>query len=320
MPPANKSLRRHIPDFLDHLEVERGLSEITQINYSRYLKKFTDWLRLVGKEDLTPPLLTAEDIWSYRLFLAKRSGPDQKLLKRTTQNYYLIALRGLLGYFIDKDIPCIPPDKIKLAKDDKSGQKIKFLTLDQIEKLLLAPDVQTIIGLRDRAILETLFSTGLRVSELVKLNQDRIPIKKQLSNLETTVVGKGNRVRTVYFSSRALVWLQKYIKLRNDDDKALFISHSFNTSKQANRLTSRSMELIVQKYARLAGIPVDASPHTLRHSYATDLLIHGVDLRLVQEFLGHKNIATTQIYTHVTNKQLKDVHSKFHGGNDIRNE
>jgi len=320
MSPSYKSLRQYIPDFLDHLEVELGLAEITQINYSRYLKKFTGWLKLIDKTDLTPPLLTSEHIWDYRLYLAKRSEADQKILKRTTQNYYLIALRGLLNYFIDKDIPCIPPNKIKLAKDDKSGQKIKFLTLDQIERLLLAPDTENTIGLRDRAILETLFSTGLRVAELVQLNKERIPLKKQIANLETTVVGKGNRVRTVYFSTRCVEWLQKYLRERNDEDKALFISHSFNTGEQANRLTSRSMERIVQKYTRLAGIPVDASPHTLRHSYATDLLIHGVDLRMVQEFLGHKNIATTQIYTHVTNKQLKDIHSKFHGGADIRNE
>ncbi len=315
-----KSIRAYIPDLLEYLEIERGLSQTTQINYDRYLKKFTDWLQTIKQPDLTPPLLTTDLLWQYRIFLSKRNTSNDKPLKRTTQNYYLIALRSLLSYFSDKNIPCIAPDKVKLAKDDKSGQKIKFLSLDQIERLLLTPDLETIIGLRDRAILETLFSTGLRVSELTALNKERIPAKQQKISLEVPVIGKGNRVRTVYFSVRCLDWLQKYLHERNDDDKALFISHSFNIASKANRLTPRSMERIVQKYTRLAGIALDASPHTLRHSYATDLLIHGVDLRLVQEFLGHKNIATTQIYTHVTNKQLKDIHSKYHGGKDIKNE
>ena len=315
-----KPLRKYIPDFLEYLEIERGLAEKTQINYDRYLKKFTDWLMLTNKTDLTPPLFTADLIWQYRIFLAKKIQGREKTLKRTTQNYYLIALRGLLSYFSDKNIPCLPPDKVKLAKDDKSGQKIKFLSLDQIERLLLTPNADSLIGLRDRAILETLFSTGMRVSELTSLNKEKIPARLQKNSLEVPVVGKGNRVRTVYFSPRCLGWLQKYLTMRNDEDRALFISHSFNTATQANRLTSRSMERIVQKYTKLAGIALDASPHTLRHSYATDLLIHGVDLRLVQEFLGHKNIATTQIYTHITNKQLKDVHGRYHGGKDIRNE
>jgi len=170
-----KPLRKYIPDFLEYLEIERGLAEKTQINYDRYLKKFTDWLMLTNKTDLTPPLFTADLIWQYRIFLAKKIQGREKTLKRTTQNYYLIALRGLLSYFSDKNIPCLPPDKVKLAKDDKSGQKIKFLSLDQIERLLLTPNADSLIGLRDRAILETLFSTGMRVSELTSLNKEKIP-------------------------------------------------------------------------------------------------------------------------------------------------
>ena len=213
--------------------------------------------------------------------------------------------------------------KIKLARQEKE-RKIKFLNLEQIEKLLLAPNIKTLTGLRDRAILETLFSTGMRVSELVSLNKDQIKIPESINDdLEISIIGKGNKVRTVYLSPRALEWLKKYIieLSRNEryrKEKALFI-HFKGPKGSPLRLTSRSIENIIKKYALKAGIPSFTVPHTLRHSFATDLLTKGVDLRIVQEFLGHRNIATTQIYTHVVSKRLKEIHKKFHSGEELNN-
>jgi site-specific recombinase XerD len=203
---------------------------------------------------------------------------------------------------------------------DKSDREVKFLNLGQIERLLNSPDTATTGGLRDRAILESFFSTGLRISELSALNREQLKIKKDARDLEIAVVGKGAKVRTVYFSARAVDALRNYLDKRMDMDKALFIN--YKPGKRLNdaprRLSNRAIEDIVKKYVKIAGLPVMATPHTLRHSFATDLLSHGVDLRLVQEFLGHRNIATTQIYTHVTNKQLRDVHRQMHGGKDIK--
>jgi site-specific recombinase XerD len=188
------------------------------------------------------------------------------------------------------------------------------LRLEQIEKLLLAPDTSNKIGLRDRAILETFFSTGLRVAELTSLDREQIKISKTSADLEIAVKGKGDKVRSIYFSERTLIWLKKYMNSRNDIDEALFINYKpgIERTNAPRRLTTKSIEDIVKKYVIIAGLPVMATPHTIRHSFATDLLAQGVDLRLVQEFLGHRNIATTQIYTHVTNKQLRDIHKKIH--------
>ena len=244
----------------------------------------------------------------------------KRTLKKSTQNYYLIALRSLLEFFVEKNIPSLSPTAVKLAKD-KTEKEVKYLTLRQIEKLLLAPDTNKKTGLRDRAILETLFSTGLRVAELVSLDMDQIKIKSGTKELEIAIVGKGRKVRSVYFSERAVYWLRKYLNQRTDADKALFINYKPGIEKTNlnRRLTPKSVEGIVKKYVKIAGLPTLATPHTLRHSFATDLLARGVDLRLVQEFLGHRNIATTQIYTHVTNKQLKDIHRKLHGGKFLKN-
>jgi len=323
MQKNNKPIIKHIPDFLEYLEVERGAASKTQENYSRYLNKFIKWLKMNKNEHLMPHELTAEHIWKYRVFLSRSpiSKKIQRPLKKKTQNYYLIALRNLLTYFTDRDIQSLPTDKVKLAKD-KTDQAVKFLTLDQIEKLLLAPDTSHNIGLRDRGILETLFSTGLRVAELTALNKDQLRIKPDTQDLELGITGKGGRIRTVYFSKRTVKWLREYLKTRTNTDKALFINYkpgkSNIDSPTPRRLTPRSVERILEKYSKIAGLPIMATPHTLRHSYATDLLNQGVDIRTVQELLGHRNIATTQIYTHVTNKRLRDIHRKFHSGKNLK--
>jgi len=316
----NKPLIKYLTDFLDHLEIEKGLSAKTQENYSRFLAKFFKWLEDNNLSKMSPAELTADHIWKYRVFLSRHVDPNKKTtLKKSTQNYYLIALRSLLEFFVEKDIECLPPSKIKLAKD-KSDREVKFLTLPQLERLLGAPDTSDVKGLRDKAILESFFSTGLRISELSSLDRDQLKIKKDTKEVEIAVVGKGSKVRTVYFSSRAVEALRNYLDKRTDIDNALFINYKPGIEKTSlpRRLTNRAIEDIVKKYVKIAGLPVMATPHTLRHSFATDLLSNGVDLRIVQEFLGHRNIATTQIYTHVTNKQLRDIHRQAHGGKNLK--
>lgn len=316
MEKSQKPIVEHIKDFLDYCEVERGLSNKTQENYSHYLEKFKVWLSSKSRLGLLPHDLTAQDVWDYRLFLSRYQN-KAKGLSKLTQNYYLIALRALLGYFVAKDIVSLPPEKVTLPKDADKEQTIKFLNLEQIQKLLDAPDPENPAGLRDKVILEALFSTGLRIAELVALNKEQFDFSSDKKDFELSVTGKGSRVRTVYFSERALEWLKKYLKTRGDKQKALFINYRSRT-KNENRLTSRSIERMIKKYSIKAGIPLFTTPHTLRHSYATDLLEQGVDLRTIQEFLGHKNIVTTQIYTHVTNKRLRDIHRQFHSGNRLK--
>jgi site-specific recombinase XerD len=318
MKKSDKTIINHIPDFLDYCEIEKGLANKTQENYSRYLKKFSGWLNKEKKENLKPHDLSADDIWSYRLYLSRYRNEKGKPLKRITQHYYLIALRALLSYFTAKDIVSLPADKITLPKDARNEKNIKFLNLEQIEKLLMAPDIKNKIGLRDRAILESFFSTGLRIAELVSLNRDQFVNIKNKKDLELGVIGKGGHPRTVYFSERALDWVKKYLESRDDMEKPLFIHYRSRKGAEP-RLTARSIEKIVKKYSVLANIPLFTTPHTLRHSYATDLLNQGVDLRSIQDFLGHKSIVTTQIYTHVTNKRLREVHRKFHSGKNIKN-
>lgn len=304
----------HIPDFLDYCDVEKGLTTKTQENYDRYLRVFRIWLKDAGKSDLLPHQFSAEDVWNYRIFLSREyKTKNGQNLKRITQHYYLVALRALLDYFADRDIASLPSSKVKLPKDSRE-KSVKFLTLEQIRALLETPDTSKRNGLRDRAIMETLFSTGLRIAELVALNRNQIHFKHE-DGLELTITGKGGTVRTVYFSPRSLEWLKKYLDAREDMDEALFVHERSKSGTSSQRLTPRSIENALKTYSLRAGLPIEATPHTLRHSYATDLLVQGVDLRTVQEFLGHKNIATTQIYTHVTNKRLRDIHKKFHGGN-----
>jgi site-specific recombinase XerD len=275
------------------------------------LDRFHNWL------SENSPTRRAEDIdleliRRYRLYLAHLRTRNGLLLKRVSQSYHIIALRAFLRYLLVKrDIPTLSPDKIELPK--QNTRSVSFLDPEQIQRLLNSPQISNEIGLRDKAILETFFSTGLRVSELVRLNRDQIDLKRQ----EFGVKGKGNKPRVVFLSDTASQWIERYLQSRQDHFKPLFIRYSGSVDTQKNgekmRLTARFIEKIVAKYARRCGLSIKVSPHTLRHSFATDLLIGGADLRSVQEMLGHESIRTTQVYTHVTNRHLKEVHKAFHG-------
>lgn len=313
-----KSIISYLVDFLEYSEIEKGLAPTTTQNYARFLKKFFNWLEKNNFKNLEPQDLTEDMVWKYRLWLSRLPNSVRKSspgLHSSTQTRYLIALRALLAFFHEKNISTLPTEKVKLPKERKTRQ-IKFLELAELEKLFSCPNVKTPIGLRDRVILETLFSTGMRVAELVSLDRKHLIGAKNKTDFEMSIIGKGGYPRTVYFSERAIYWIKKYLATRQDDEKALLVRFSGPKSAPA-RLTTRSVESLVQKYAKMAGISVLATPHTLRHSFATDLLNQGVDLRIVQEFLGHRSIATTQIYTHVTSKRLRDVHRKFHGGKNL---
>lgn len=302
-----------VSEFLEYLEIERNLSPLTIRDYRHYLDNFVDWAK--AHSPITKPAdITVESIRKYRVYLAHYNSPNGNLpLKKVTQNYYIIALRSFLRYLIRKDLSVVAPEKIELPKTE--SRSLKFLDRDQLERLLAQPDVSAERGIRDKALMETLFSTGLRVSELCRLNRDQISLERG----EFGVIGKGGRARVVFLSDRAAIWLEKYLTKRTDQSKALFIRYAGNAQAAQNleklRLTSRSVQRIIEKYVRAARLPVKATPHVLRHSFATDLLMNGADLRSVQELLGHKNVSTTQIYTHVTNAQLREVHKAFHSGN-----
>ncbi len=305
-------LKELIQDYLEYLEVERNSSKLTIRDYRHYLEVFDSWYKKNYPEK-TFEDLDLQIIRRYRIFLVNKTDEKGIPIKKVTQNYYVIALRSFLKYLIKNDYKTVEPAKLELPKTE--SRSLKFLDREHIEKLVTAPDTGTEEGMRDRAILELLFSTGLRVSELVKLNHDELNFERR----EFGIIGKGGRARVVFLSDRAIDWIQRYLSVRSDGYRPLFIRYSGLVSKENDgekmRLTVRSVQRIVKKYVKAARIPVDASVHTLRHSFATDLLSNGADLRSVQEMLGHKNIATTQIYTHVTNKQLRDVHKSFHSGN-----
>ena len=297
--------------FLEHLEVERQVSQLTIRNYAHYLSRFERWL--TRKNTLITDMNLAH-VSQYRLFLSRFESQDGKSLARSTQSYHIIALRSFLKWLIKNDCEVLAPEKIDLPKSE--SKSLKFLNQDQIERLLTAPSISDLRGKRDKAILELLFSTGLRVSELVKLNRDSIDFKRK----EFSVIGKGRRARVVFLSDSASYWLKKYLNERDDDWKAVFCSHGKiqdpkHSKGERMRLSVRTVQRIVKTYCKKAQLAVTISPHGLRHTFATDLLSHGAGLREVQEMLGHKNIATTQIYTHVTNPQLKKVHQKYHSGN-----
>lgn len=317
MNKSNKPVIKHVADFLEYCEVEKGLSPVTTKNYHNFLKMFINWLNLQKLGHILPHNIDSDLIWQYRLYLSRKKDNHDHYIKKTTQNYYLIALRNLIVYFATKDIVCIPANKITLPKLTDKDKKIKFLKSDQVDKLMSMPDLSKIEGLRDRAILETLYSTGMRVSELTSLNMRLFNTKNitenKLNDLEISITGKGGTSRTVYFSKDALIWLGKYLKTRTDMYPPLFINYKRDDNDDEHRLTPRSIERLVKKYTTMAGLPVEATPHTLRHSFATDLLEQGADMRSVQEMLGHKNIVTTQIYTHVTNPHLREIHRKYHG-------
>jgi len=316
MKESSTPIIKHLNDFLDWIDVEKGLASTTQENYARFLERFFDWLRNNDLTDLKPHELSEDHVWKYRIYLARHTTEKKpEGLKRSTQQYYLIGLRSLLRYFAKRDITSLPPDKITLPKDD-SGDEVRNLSIDQLKKIFAKPDVTSKSGLRDRAILETFFSTGMRISELVALDRKQISNSLKKDELELSITGKGKKTRTVYFSKRALTWLARYLDGRKDEDAALFVN--YRAPKDASRrLTARSIQKRVKKYAVEAGLPQDTTPHVLRHSFATDLLRKGIDIRILQEFLGHSSITATQIYTHVTDKQLRDIHGKFHGGDEL---
>ncbi len=298
-----------ITDFLEYLELERNTSQLTIKNYDHYLKRFIDFANDIDPKDIDLNLVR-----KYRLYLARYIDPKtKKSLKRITQNYFMIALRAFLRYLARIDITTLSPEKVELGETD--ARPLKVLDDTRLKQLLEAPDTTKIDGIRDRAILETLFSTGLRVSELASLNCDTINLNRR----EFGIVGKGGKERVAFISDSAAGWIEKYLAVRKDTFKPLFIRFQGKIDSAGSgenmRLTTRSIERIVEKYVKRLGLPIKATPHTLRHSFATDLLINGADIRSVQEMLGHSNISTTQIYTHVTNAHLKDVHKAFHSGN-----
>jgi site-specific recombinase XerD len=302
-----------IAEFLEHLEIEKGYSSLTIRDYKLYLKRFHNWLA-ENSPATKPEDINLELIRRYRLYLAHFLARDGVLLQRVTQSYHIVALRAFLRYLlVQRDIPTLSPDKIELPK--QGPRSVAFLSPEQMERLLNSPQISNIIGLRDRAILETLFSTGLRVSELVNLNRDQVNLERK----EFGVKGKGNKIRVVFLSDTAARWIERYLQARKDNFKPLYIRHSGKVNIQKSgekmRLTARSIQNIVSKHAKRSGLPIEATPHTLRHSFATDLLISGADIRSVQEMLGHESIRTTQVYTHVTNRHLKEVHKAFHSKN-----
>lgn len=326
-----------IGDFVEHLEIERGRSQKTAENYERYLFRFRDLCLTIleenpslratttsvtqktdddqtGDEDLSdfkPADISQELVRKFRLALNRETDRHGENLEAITQAYHLIALRGFLKYLAKRGIPSLDPSLVELPHTVR--KQVTFLHYDEVENLLDAIDLSTETGLRDRAIIELLFSGGLRVSELIKLDRDSINLDRR----EFIVRGKGRKDRPIFISKAAAERVQDYLDARTDSLAPLFLNNSKNlatpdTSGNYRRLTARSVERIVQKYAREAGITKHVSPHTLRHSFATDLLMNGADLRSVQSMLGHADISTTQIYTHITDQHLKEVHEKFH--------
>lgn len=296
-----------IRKFLEYLEIERNCSKLTVRNYQHYLEVLLAYLEESKKRTPTVADIGAEEIRSWRLSLARKE------FKSVTQGYYVIALRSFLKWCVKNDIECLAPEKLEVPKNN--DHSLKFLDEEQIGRLLNQPTLSTVNGLRDKAILELLFSTGLRVSELVGLDRDQINLKTR----EFGVIGKGGKSRVVFISRSAAEYIGRYLRSRLDKLKPLFIRQARQkdivSGDEEMRLTARSVQRLVKHYVTLAKIPVMATPHTLRHSMATDLLRAGADLRSVQEMLGHKNIATTQIYTHVTDARLREVHEKYAKGN-----
>jgi len=298
--------------FLEHLEIEKNCSRLTIRNYEHYLNVLINFLSDEIKVKPTIDDINNESIRKFRLYLSRCLGTNGEM-KLVTQGYYVIALRSFLKWLIRNDMEVMQPEKLDVPK--AKDHSLKFLDETQMHRLLNQPLNSDKNGLRDRSILELLFSTGLRVSELVSLNREQINLRTR----EFGVIGKGGRSRVVFISKEAALWIDKYIKSRTDQYKPLFIRDlrpkEIALEDEKVRLTSRSVQRLVKKYVRQANLPVAATPHTLRHSMATDLLRSGADLRSVQEILGHKNIATTQIYTHVTDARLREIHEKFHSGN-----
>jgi site-specific recombinase XerD len=293
--------------FLEYLEIERGRSIKTIENYDRYLDKFLEFAKV---DD--PSKLTEEMVRTFRLYLNRQPGTKVggrvEPMKRKTQNYYLIALRAFLKYMRKRHIESLSPESIELAK--VAERSLDLITSQELDRLMKAPDTSSPQGLRDRAILELLFSTGLRISELCNLSIDDVDLTRD----EFSVRGKGDKIRVVFLSDNAKDAIKAYLLSRKDMDDALFVQYGKNSKDAVRlRLSPRAVQRMLKVYAAKAGITRKVTPHVIRHSFATDLLSNGADLRSVQALLGHANIGTTQIYTHVTDKHLRDVHKKFHG-------
>jgi site-specific recombinase XerD len=292
-------------DYLEYLEIEQNRSQKTIANYDHYLTRLIDFAGEIKISEID-----AELIRKWRLWLNRLGTNTSDELQKSTQNYHLIALRSFLKYCAKRDIPALTADKIELARTVR--KQVTFLNEDELDRLFAQPDISKLSGVRDRAILELLFSSGLRVSELVGLDKDHINLKRR----EFMVRGKGQKDRPIFISPAAAKWLSHYLEKREDNVKPLFVRYSgskkVDLSGDFHRLTARSVQRLVARYALLAGITKHVSPHTLRHSFATDLIMNGGDLRAVQAMLGHSNIATTQIYTHVTDPHLRAIHEKFH--------
>ena len=313
-PPVASALRSRVEGFLDACQIDRNLSPLTIRQYRHYLDHLLAWLDREQPEVKDLPDLTIEVVRRYKLALVRHVNVHTgRQLSRASQTYFLIAVRSMLRYWTLQGLEVLAPDRIELGK--ASSRSLKFLDTDQLHRLLAAPDINDLSGLRDRALLETFFSTGLRLSELARLDRDHINLKTR----EFGVIGKGRKPRVVFLSEAATEWLSRYLQARPDRWKPLFVrmkgKPDMTPGGPGMRMSSRAIERVVQKYVRVAGLGVKATPHTLRHSFATDLLSNGADLRAVQELLGHANLNTTQIYTHVTNPQLRAAHRKFHGVN-----
>ena len=291
-----------LQEYLDYLEIEKNRAQKTGENYGRYLKKFFEVEGIKNETDIT-----VERVRDFRLHLARSSNGRGSQYDKSTQSYYIIALRNFLKYLAKNDYKVLSPDKIELPK--VPARQIEVMEYDELERLLNAIDGGSVKGLRDRAILEVLFSTGLRISELCSLNR-----YMDFDRGEVTVRGKGNKLRVVFLDERSVGAIKQYLDKRGDAEEAMFVSYTKAKSpKVIGRIVPRTVQRLVDFYSRKAGIAKHVHPHMLRHSFATDLLINGADLRSVQEMLGHANIATTQIYTHITNKELKEIHQTFHG-------
>ncbi len=293
--------------FLEYLEIERGRSIKTVENYDRYLERFFTFAKVKMPADLTE-----EQVREFRLYLNRQAGTKVggrlEPMKRRTQNYYLIALRAFLKFMRKRGIEALSPERIELAKVPE--RSLDLISPTELKRLMTAPDVKTLEGKRDKAILELLFSTGLRISELCGLSIDDVDLTRD----EFSVRGKGDKVRVVFLSDAAKETLREYLKHRKDLDDALFIRYGRKMNDGGEpRLAPRAVQRLLKKYASAAGITRKVTPHVIRHSFATDLLSNGADLRSVQALLGHAHIGTTQVYTHVTDKHLRDVHKKFHG-------
>lgn len=310
-----QTIEKLIIDFLEYLEIEKNRSQKTVANYHFYLNRFCDWMKI---KNMTKPVdITQQTVRQFRLWLNRQKNNNKQPLKKSTQNYHLIALRSFLKYLAKRDINTMAPEKIELAK--AQNRKIEFLEGTDLDRLLQMPlqsKNKKIIQYRDKAILELLFSTGMRVSEISNLQIENINLKKD----EFTITGKGSKHRVVFLSPDAKQWIANYLSFRKDTDPALFIGHDRASkkrkdaiAKESYNLTPRSIQRIVVNYSKAAGIPKHVTTHTLRHSFATDLLINGADIRSVQSMLGHESITTTQIYTHITDQQLREVHKAFHG-------